>query len=127
MKSSKDLNDLLERNFGIHEQEEVIHSAYISARITELRLSSGLTKATLSRKWGISQSSLVKIETNDIAPRGDALAKIADALECKLDLKSVNIEDNHPTVQRDEILSQIKKLNKEIEALTSRINSLYKE
>lgn len=127
LKSSKDLNDLLERNYSMHEQEELIHSAYISARIAELRLSSGLTQATLSRKCGIPQSSLAKIELNDMAPRGDALAKIADALDCKLDLKSANIDDNHPAVQRDEILSQIKKLNKEIEVLTSRINTLYKK
>lgn len=128
MKSSKDLTALFEKHFDAKEQEEVLHSAYMSARITELRLSSGLSQLDLSQKSGIPRSVIATIESNDMVPRGDALAKIAEALECKLDLKSSLegdvVQVNHSNIEKKEILTQLKKLHEEIEVLVNKIHRM---
>lgn len=59
----------------------------IGLRIAELRKAKGLTQAQLAEKTGFSQSNIGRIETGKYSVGLDVLAKIADALGAKVEIK----------------------------------------
>lgn len=59
----------------------------IGKRIAELRKAKGLTQAQLAEKTGFSQSNIGRIETGRYSVGLDVLAKIAEALGAKVEIK----------------------------------------
>ena len=59
----------------------------IGKRIAELRKAKGLTQAQLAEKTGFSQSNIGRIETGRYSVGIDVLAKIAEALGAKVEIK----------------------------------------
>lgn len=59
----------------------------IGKRIAELRKAKGLTQMQLAEKTGFSQSNIGRIETGRYSVGLDVLAKIAEALGAKVEIK----------------------------------------
>ena len=59
----------------------------IGKRIAELRKAKGLTQAQLAEKTGFSQSNIGRIETGRYSVGLDVLAKIAEVLGAKVEIK----------------------------------------
>lgn len=59
----------------------------IGKRIAELRKAKGLTQAQLAEKTGFPRSNIGRIETGRYSVGLDVLAKIADALGAKVEIK----------------------------------------
>ena len=58
----------------------------IGSRIKEIRKSKGMTQAQLADATGVNQSSISYIEDGTFSASLDVLAKISDALGCKIDI-----------------------------------------
>jgi transcriptional regulator with XRE-family HTH domain len=58
----------------------------IGQRIAQLRTERGLTQTTLAEKAGLNQSNIWRIENGKYSVGIDILAKIAEALEAKVDI-----------------------------------------
>ena len=59
----------------------------IGKRIAELRKAKGLTQAQLAEKTGFAQSNIGRIETGRYSVGLDVLAKIAEVLGAKVEIK----------------------------------------
>ena len=58
----------------------------IGQRIAQLRTERGLTQTTRAEKAGLNQSNIWRIENGKYSVGIDILAKIAEALEAKVDI-----------------------------------------
>lgn len=58
----------------------------IGRRIAELRESRGLSQIELSDKAGIKQPNLSRIESGKYSTSIDLIAKIAEALDCRVEV-----------------------------------------
>lgn len=58
----------------------------IGQKIAQLRTERGLTQTTLAEKAGLNQSNIWRIENGKYSVGIDILAKIAEALEAKVDI-----------------------------------------
>ena len=57
----------------------------LGAKITNARKSANVSQLELAEMVGIQQSHLSRIENGRYMPRVDIVARIADALGCKID------------------------------------------
>jgi DNA-binding XRE family transcriptional regulator len=86
------LNEYLERSDrarspGVREARAVFDQSYCVARqIIELRERHQLTQVELSRRTGIPQAQISRIERGVISPTTTTLAKVAEALDADLRL-----------------------------------------
>lgn len=58
----------------------------IGLKIALLRKNAGLTQRELAEKSGLTQNTIYKVETGKFSVGIDTLSKIADTLECKVDI-----------------------------------------
>ena len=58
----------------------------LAADVTRLRLARQLSQAELARLCGTTQSAIARLERGSRPPRLDTLARIAEALDCSLDV-----------------------------------------
>lgn len=77
----KDISDQDRRNM-----EEIEEAAAIVASLIRRRQELGLSQRALAERCGISQSSVVRMETMKTRPKLDTLIKITQALNLKLQL-----------------------------------------
>lgn len=61
--------------------------AGIAAQVAEQRRARDLSQAELASLVGTSQSAIARLESGGRPPRIDTLLRIADALDCELDVE----------------------------------------
>ena len=61
--------------------------ARIAAQVTEQRHARDLSQAELAALVGTSQSAIARLESGGRPPRIDTLLRIADALDCELEVE----------------------------------------
>lgn len=74
--------------------KELTYREYIGARIAELRKNAGLSIRDLADIAQLDSSNIGKIEKGRYSVGIDTLGKIADALNCKIEIVEKN--DCHP-------------------------------
>lgn len=65
---------------------------YIGQRIKEIREAKGLTQAELAEKAGIIRSNLTRIESGKYSTGIDIVGKIAEVLDCHLEIEAPEID-----------------------------------
>ena len=60
--------------------------ARIAERVTEQRLARGLSQQELAKLCGTTQSAIARLESGGRPPKIDTLLRIADALDCELEV-----------------------------------------
>lgn len=58
----------------------------LAADVARIRLARQLSQAELARLCGTTQSAIARLERGSRPPRLDTLARIAEALDCSLDV-----------------------------------------
>ena len=61
--------------------------ARIAERVTEQRLARGLSQQELAKLCGTTQSAIARLESGGRPPKIDTLLRIADALDCELEVE----------------------------------------
>jgi ribosome-binding protein aMBF1 (putative translation factor) len=61
--------------------------AAIADQVTERRRALGLSQADLAELTGTTQSAIARLESGGRPPRIDTLLRIANALDCELEVK----------------------------------------
>jgi transcriptional regulator with XRE-family HTH domain len=61
----------------------------LAADVTRIRQARQLSQAELAKLCGTTQSSIARLERGSRPPRLDTLARIAEALDCALDVRLV--------------------------------------
>lgn len=59
----------------------------LAAEVVRLRVARQLSQAELARLCGTTQSAIARLERGARPPRLDTLARIAEALDCHLDVR----------------------------------------
>jgi transcriptional regulator with XRE-family HTH domain len=70
-----------------HADEQGWFFARIAEQVAEQRRARGLSQAELADLCGTTQSSIARLESGGRPPRIDTLLRIADALDCELDVR----------------------------------------
>jgi transcriptional regulator with XRE-family HTH domain len=60
--------------------------ARIAGQVTEQRLARGLSQRELAKLCGTTQSAIARLESGGRPPKIDTLLRIADALDCELEV-----------------------------------------
>jgi transcriptional regulator with XRE-family HTH domain len=60
--------------------------AAIADQVVEQRLARGLSQQELAQLCGTTQSAIARLESGGRPPKIDTLLRIADALDCELDV-----------------------------------------
>jgi transcriptional regulator with XRE-family HTH domain len=60
--------------------------ARIAEQVTEQRLARGLSQQELAKLCGTTQSAIARLESGGRPPKIDTLLRIADALDCELEV-----------------------------------------
>lgn len=63
------------------------HYADIAQQVTEQRLARKLSQKELAELCGTTQSAIARLEAGERAPRVDTLLRIANALDCALEIE----------------------------------------
>ncbi|MCL2860665.1 MAG: helix-turn-helix transcriptional regulator [Oscillospiraceae bacterium] len=71
-------------SFTEEEEEEMQQEMLIIQKIIDKRKSKNLTQAELSRKSGVKQPVIARIEKGVNSPQLNTLIKILNALDCKI-------------------------------------------
>jgi transcriptional regulator with XRE-family HTH domain len=61
--------------------------ARIAERVTEERTERGLSQQELAKLCGTTQSAIARLESGGRPPKIDTLLRIADALDCELEVE----------------------------------------
>jgi len=72
------------------EKEELTFTASLVSEIVKRRIDLGLTQRELSKKCGIPQSAIARLETLVVTPRLDTIFKLIGPLGIKLKIEFVN-------------------------------------
>ena len=95
----------------------------ISARITELRESRGMTTNALSKRAGVAQGHLREIELGHKQPGIEVLEKVCSGLD--ITLADFFADDNDMSIEMKRLIRATQKLKPDqIELLTKLIESL---
>ena len=70
-----------------HADEHGWFFAKIAEQVAEERRSRGLSQAELAELTGTTQSAIARLESGGRPPRIDTLLRIANALDCELDVR----------------------------------------
>ena len=73
--------------------EEGWFFAAIASQVAERRVARGLSQSELARMVGTTQSAIARLESGGRPPRIDTLLRIADALDCDLQVELTPRED----------------------------------
>lgn len=90
---SNSFDDILEqiKSEGEEEREAIENAEKLSEiiyKISEARISKGLTQRQLSEKCGIKQSAIARMESLQAVPRIDTLIRIARYLDISIEVES---------------------------------------
>ena len=72
---------------GPDEQEFASHYEAIAAQVAEQRMRRQLSQKELAELCGTTQSAIARLESGGRAPRIDTLLRIANALDCELEVE----------------------------------------
>lgn len=61
----------------------------LASEVARLRVARQLSQSELARLCGTTQSAIARLERGSRPPRLDTLARIAEALDCRLDVQLV--------------------------------------
>lgn len=89
----EDLKADLLRDPEVKAEYDALEAAYqVACRRIEL----GLTQAELAEKVGTKQPGISRLESGNTNTTLDLLQRVAEALDCRLDIRLVPLEENPP-------------------------------
>jgi transcriptional regulator with XRE-family HTH domain len=80
------LDRLRDRVAGLDDDDEAFY-AELGADVAEQRVARGLSQKELAELCGTSQPAIARLESGAQAPRVDTLRRLANALDCALEVQ----------------------------------------
>jgi transcriptional regulator with XRE-family HTH domain len=80
------LGRLRERIAELDDDDESFYAS-LGAQVVEQRLARGLSQSELASLCGTSQPAIARLESGAQAPRVETLRRVANALDCELELR----------------------------------------